>query len=154
MRLSPAARERVRFLLLGGVFGGATTIGGVDAFRAGFVDEIHDAMAGLDLLLHPSSAEGLGTAVIDAMALRVPPVAFAVGGLPELIEDGACGLLAPPQDLVAFAAAASRAIEDGALRERLAAAGPARAEHFGVDRMVEGTRAAYQRVLDARPAGG
>src|SRR5689334_8959821 len=94
--LPEVTRRNARLVLLGGTATGPTTIGGLEAFRAGFVDEVHAAMAGLDVLWHPSSAEGLGTAVIDAMALGVPPVAFAVGGLRELIEDGRCGLLAPP----------------------------------------------------------
>jgi glycosyltransferase involved in cell wall biosynthesis len=119
----------------------------LEAFRAGFVDEIHGAMAGLDVLLHPSSAEGLGTAVIDAMSLGVPPVAFRVGGLPELIEDGRCGLLVPPGDIAAFAGATDSLIRDPALRATLAAAGPGRAAEFSVDRMVRGTRNVYASVL-------
>src|SRR4029434_1196673 len=87
---------------------GAQSVGGLTAFRAGFVDEIHAAMAGLDIMLHPSSAEGLGTAVIDAMSLGVPPIAFRVGGLPELIEDQRSGLLVPAGDAAAFASATDR----------------------------------------------
>jgi glycosyltransferase involved in cell wall biosynthesis len=117
------------------------------AFRAGFVDEIHAAMAGLDVLWHPSSAEGLGTAVIDAMALGVPPVTFAVGGLPELIEHERSGLLAAAGDARAFAAEAARLLEDPALRLRLAAAGPIRAREFGVERMVDGVMETYRKVL-------
>jgi 2-deoxystreptamine N-acetyl-D-glucosaminyltransferase/2-deoxystreptamine glucosyltransferase len=104
-------------------------------------------MAGLDVLLHPSSAEGLGTAVIDAMALGVPPVAFRVGGLPELIEDGRSGLLVPAGDVAAFAAATDRLVRDEAVRKALAAGGPARAAQFSVDRMVRGTQAVYDAVL-------
>ncbi|HUQ83702.1 MAG TPA: glycosyltransferase family 4 protein, partial [Gemmatimonadaceae bacterium] len=68
-RLSDATRARIRLVMLGGQSAGSQPVGGIDAFRAGFVDEIHAAMAGLEVLLHPSSAEGLGTAVIDAMSL-------------------------------------------------------------------------------------
>jgi L-malate glycosyltransferase len=146
-RLPAASRERIRLVLLGGQAAGSQPIGGLTAFRAGFVDEIHAAMAGLDLLLHPSSAEGLGTAVIDAMALGVPPIAFRVGGLPELIEDGRSGLLVPPGDTAAFAAATDRLVGDEALRASLAAAGPARAAEFGVDRMIRGTQAVYDGTL-------
>lgn len=153
-RLPPAARARARLLLLGGASAGSCEIGGVKAFRAGFVDEVHAAMAGLDVLWHPSSAEGLGTAVIDAMALGVPPVAFAVGGLPELIEDDACGLLAPAGDVDAFAAAAARLLCDGALRARLADGGRERARAFDAARMVDGTLAVYADVLRARRPRG
>jgi glycosyltransferase involved in cell wall biosynthesis len=139
--------SRARLVLLGGVSAGATSIGGVTAFRAGFVDEVHDAMAGLDVLWHPATAEGLGTAVIDAMALRVPPIAFSVGGLPELINDGVTGLLVPANDIGAFALAAATLIRDEGLRRRLGEAGAARAALFSVERMVSGTAATYEKVL-------
>jgi glycosyltransferase involved in cell wall biosynthesis len=146
-QLAPELRARVRLVLLGGSATGPATLGGIEAFRAGFVDEVHQAMAGLDMLWHPSNAEGLGTAVIDAMALRVPPVAFAVGGLPELIVDGGTGVLVPPGDVAAFALSAGALIADPGERHRLAAAGPARAAEFGVERMIAGTERTYRTVL-------
>jgi glycosyltransferase involved in cell wall biosynthesis len=136
-------------VLLGGQPASTQSVGGIPAFCAGFVDEIHEAMAGLDILLHPSSAEGLGTAVIDAVALGVPPVAFCVGGLPEVIEHQRCGLLVPAGDVAAFAAAVDRLIQDEKLRRCLAAAGPQRAAQFSVERMVRGTQAVYDGVLVA-----
>jgi glycosyltransferase involved in cell wall biosynthesis len=146
-QLSESARSRCRVVLLGGHAAGVTEIHGVPAFRAGFVDDIAPAMAGLDVLWHPSAAEGLGTSVIDAMALRLPAIAFAVGGLPELIENGETGLLVPLGDIGAFATAASRLIEDPSLRRTLGDAGPARASRFGVDPLVAGTDRVYERVL-------
>ncbi len=148
--LSPAVRSRLRLVLLGGSAIGADAFGGVPAYRAGFVDAIYDAMAGLDMLWHPSGAEGLGTAVIDAMALGVPPVAFATGGLLELVEQDISGLLAPPNDDAAFARDVERLANDNALRERLAAGGRARAVAFDVRRMVDGTFAVYHAVLGSR----
>ena len=146
-RLSESTRKRVRLVLLGGQAAGTQSVGNLEAFRAGFVDEIHSAMAGLDILLHPSSAEGLGTAVIDAMALGIPPIAFGVGGLPELIEHERSGLLVPAGDVGAFAAATDRLVHDEAFRRSLAAAGPARADEFSVERMIRGTQAVYDSVL-------
>jgi glycosyltransferase involved in cell wall biosynthesis len=146
--LPEVTRRRARLVLLGGIATGACSIGGMEAFRAGFVDEVHAAMAGLDVLWHPSSAEGLGTAVIDAMALGVPPVAFAVGGLPELIEVGRSGLLAPPGDIGAFAQAVARLVESAPLRTALAARGRERARDFDVAHMVEGTERVYRHVLE------
>ncbi len=147
-------RDRLRLVLLGGTAVGASEFGGMHAYRAGFVDAIHDAVAGLDMLWHPSAAEGLGTAVIDAMALGIPPVAFATGGLAELVEPGLSGLLVPPGDTAAFAREVTRMATDGTLRRRLADGGRARAAQFGVDFMVEGTAAVYQRVLAASSASG
>ena len=142
--LSPAVRERVRLVLLGGSATGADHFGGIPAYRAGFVDAIYDAMAGLDVLWHPSGAEGLGTAVIDAMALGVPPVAFATGGLTELVEHESSGLLAEAGDIASFAREAERLALDAPLRHRLAEGGRARAAHFSVRRMVDGTTAVYR----------
>lgn len=146
-QMPDAARGSARLVLLGGASAGMTTIGGIAAMRAGFVDEVHRAMAGLDVLWHPASSEGLGTAVIDAMALRVPPIAFRIGGLPELIVDHECGLLVPPGDIRAFAGAAALLVRNADLRRRLGAAGPARAEKFSVARMTEGTLHVYEHVL-------
>ncbi len=145
--LSPRARAHCRIVLLGGHATGLSEIRGVPVFRAGFVDAIGAAMAGLDVLWHPSAAEGLGTAVIDAMALGLPPVAFGVGGLPELIEDQTSGLLVPASDVAGFAAACSQLIEDAPLRQQLGSAGPPRAASFGVEQMVSGNEAVYRRVL-------
>lgn len=152
--LSDQARRRTRLLLLGGRHVGSEQLGGVETFFAGFVDEVQAAMAGIDVLWHPSSSEGLGTVVIDAMALRVPPIAFAVGGLVELIDHDRTGLLVPKEDVALFSAAAERLIADTTLRRQLGAAGPKRALEFGVDRMVEGTMRIYDEVLNAPVSDG
>jgi glycosyltransferase involved in cell wall biosynthesis len=150
--LPAGIRSRTRFVLIGGDQEGAVSIGGVEGWRAGFVEEIHNAMAGLDLLWHPSTAEGLGTVVVDAMALGVPPVAFAVGGLPELIESGRNGVLVPAGDAAAFADLAARLITDDVARKALGAHGPERAGAFDAHHMVEGTLRVYLEALDARSA--
>jgi glycosyltransferase involved in cell wall biosynthesis len=146
-------REATRLVLLGGTAAGAVHIGGIEAYRAGFVDAVHPAMAGLDVLWHPATTEGLGTAVIDSMALGVPPIAFDVGGLPELVEPGVSGLLVPPGDVAAFSQAAASLIRDEALRRRLGEAGPSRAAEFSVSRMAEGTRRAYRHALGVTRRG-
>lgn len=148
-RLAPEVRGQLRLVLLGGSAIGRDAFGGVEGYRAGFVDAIHDAMAGLDMLWHPSGAEGLGTAVIDAMALGIPPVTYATGGLAELVEHEQSGLLAPPGDTAAFAAQVARLASDGSLRAQLAAGGRRRAADFSVDRMAQGTAAVYETVLAA-----
>jgi len=68
-RLPGEVFRRTRLVLLGGKGKGGTSVAGVEGFDAGFVEEIHDAIAGLDVLWHPSRSEGLGTSVIDAMAI-------------------------------------------------------------------------------------
>jgi glycosyltransferase involved in cell wall biosynthesis len=145
-RLPMEIRGRIRVVLLGGKGKAEITIAGVEGFDAGFVEEIHDAVAGLDLLWHPARSEGLGTAVIDAMALGVTPIAFAVGGLPELIDDGKNGRLVPPGNMDRFASAAAELVADETLRARLADGARKRAREFDAERMIERTAEVYQRV--------
>ena len=146
-RLPGELFRRTRLVLLGGKGKGGTTVSGVEGFDAGFVEEIHDAMAGLDVLWHPARSEGLGTAVIDAMALGVPPIAFAVGGLPEVIEDGKSGLLVPPGDIAGFVRAAAALVSDDGLRAMLAEGARQRASEFDAKRMIERTAEVYTRVI-------
>lgn len=136
----------VRIVLIGGTTSGATTCGGVEAFRAGFLPEVEEGIAGLDILWHPSRSEGLGTVVIDAMALGVPPIAFAVGGLTELIEDGVSGCLIKPGDTSAFSRASAALIRDAGLRRRLSEGAARRARNFTDDLMTERTIAVYEEV--------
>ena len=145
-RLPGEVFRRTRLVMLGGKGKGGTSVSGVESFDAGFVEEIHDAMAGLDVLWHPAKSEGLGTSVIDAMALGIPPIAFAVGGLPEVIEDGRSGLLIPPGDIQAFVRAAAEIVTDDALRARLGEAAKVRAREFSLKRMIERTAEVYHRV--------
>jgi len=146
-RLEPGARARARIVLLGGDRGGPVEIGGVTAFSAGFVEDIIPAVAGLDVLWHPARAEGLGTSVIDSMALGVPPIAFAVGGVTEVVEHEVSGLLVPPGDIAAFARAAERLIDDKEARTKLAAAARVRARMFSAETMTRETEAVYYQLV-------
>ena len=145
-RLPADVLSRTRIVLLGGKGKGEITAAGLEGFDAGFVEEIHEAVAGLDLLWHPARSEGLGTAVIDAMALGVTPIAFAVGGLPEVIEDGESGRLIPAGDIDGFATAAAQLISDDSLRARLADGARKRAREFDSVAMIERTAEVYKSV--------
>lgn len=147
-RAIPAdAKERTRILLLGGEARGPQSIGGIEGYSAGFVTEIENAIAGLDLLFHPSRNEGLGTSIIDAMALGVPPLAFDVGGIPEVIEDGVNGLLARSGDAAGFAIHAAKLIQDQELRRKLGDAARERAKTFDAAEMTKGTEAVYNELI-------
>jgi glycosyltransferase involved in cell wall biosynthesis len=95
---------------------------------AGERDDVAGLLAQADLFVLPSRSEGLPVSVLEAMAAGVPVVASAVGGVPELVEDGATGLLVPPGDPRALAAAIAKLAGDPALRRRLGAAGRRRVE--------------------------
>ncbi|MCG3203481.1 MAG: N-acetyl-alpha-D-glucosaminyl L-malate synthase [Elusimicrobia bacterium] len=69
----------------------------------GFKENPLDYLAAFDVFCLSSKEEGLGTSILDAMALHVPVVATAVGGIPELVEPGITGYLAKPQDPAALA---------------------------------------------------
>lgn len=144
--LSEASIERTRVVLLGGTARASVKLGAVRAHQAGFIVDVHNAMAGLDLLWHPATEEGLGTVLIDALALRVPPIAFDVGGVSEIIENGITGLLVRSGDAHAFASA-HESLLDGPRRAELGRHGPSRAAVFSVETMTEGVKRVYQRVL-------
>lgn len=80
-------------------------------------------LACCDIAVLPSLAEGLPNAVLEYLAAGLPVVASALGGNLEIIQDGKTGLLVPPQDPQALAAALIKLLSDDALTARIAAAG-------------------------------
>jgi glycosyltransferase involved in cell wall biosynthesis len=94
------------------------SLDGVVQFH-GFTAAVHERMASLDLLVMPSLHEGLPYVLLEAMSLRVPVIASRVGGLREVLDDGS-GMLVPPGDPCALAAAIERLYGDRELRARLA----------------------------------
>ncbi|MFH0982963.1 MAG: glycosyltransferase [Planctomycetota bacterium] len=72
-----------------------------------------------DTFVLPSFSEGTPSVIPEAMSQGLPVVATRVGGVPELLQDGAAGLLVPPGDAQALAAAMHQSLTDTALRERL-----------------------------------
>lgn len=115
---------------------------------AGFREDLPALLPGLDLLVHAADREGLGVAVLEALAARVPVVAAAAGGVPDSIEDGVTGLLVPPGDEAALAAAIERVLEDRALRAGLIERGYDRVERdFSIAGMARGNLEVYREVL-------
>jgi glycosyltransferase involved in cell wall biosynthesis len=105
-------------------------------------------LAGLDVAVQASRAEGMPNAVLEHMAAARPIVATAVGATPELIEDGQQGLLVPPGDAVALADAIGRLLADRALASRLAVAARQRAaQHYSRAAMVRRFEAFYTRLV-------
>lgn len=100
--------------------------------------------------------EGLPLVVLEAMAAGCPMVATAVGGIPEVVNDGHTGLLVPSNDEAALEGALARMLDAGP-EQRRAWADAARVEakrRFSMERMVERTQAVYDRILrpDAPPS--
>ena len=115
--------------------------------EVGFRDDVGSLLDELDVLALPSWTEGLPMTVLEAMAHARPVVATPVGGTPEVVVDGETGLLVPPRDPEALAAALRRLLEDADLRRSMGEAGRRRvAAEFTADRMAERVLAVYERV--------
>ena len=125
----------------------ATRLNVADRVRfLGRRDDVPRLMATADAAVLPSRWEGLSLVLLEAMAARLPVVAAAVEGHSEVIEDGATGLLVPPEEPAALGGALRRAVTDAPLGARLGAA---------ARRMVEdgytsaGMSARYATLYDA-----
>ncbi|MYD09480.1 MAG: glycosyltransferase family 4 protein [Chloroflexi bacterium] len=115
----------------------------------GWRGDAADLMAAFDLLLVPSLWEGFGLVLLEAMARRVPVIASRVGAISEVIVHGETGILVEPRDVPALAGAMARLLDDRALRKYMGLLGAARLEErFSIARMVAGTIAVYERVLE------
>ena len=111
-------------------------------------DDVTAITADLTIALLPSLREAQGISILEAMALRRPVVAAAVGGIPEVITDGLDGLLVPPADPAALAAAVVRLILDPGLRRRIGEAGYRTvADRFSIDAQVRRVEEVYDEEL-------
>jgi L-malate glycosyltransferase len=117
----------------------------------GHREDVAALLAGADLFVLPSRSEAFPNGAIEAMAAGLPVVAGAVGGLLDLVEHGRTGLLVPPEDAGALAAAVRDVLSDGALAARLADAARAEARaRYSFDRMVGAFEDLYLAGLPAR----
>jgi len=90
---------------------------------AGFQDDCGDWLKSADIFVHTALADPHPRAVLEAMSLGLPVVAFAVDGVEETVIDGATGFLAPPGDVPALTKGISRLVEDPSLRQALGSSG-------------------------------
>lgn len=90
---------------------------------AGFRDDLPRLLPGLDLLVHPAQREGLGVALLEAMSCAVPVVAAARGGIIDIVDSGAEGVLLPLDDRGRWVRAIDELLADPARRRRMGAAG-------------------------------
>lgn len=117
----------------------------------GYCEDIGAIYAASDIFAHASHRDSFGLVLAEAGHFGLPVVATSVGGIPEVVEDGVTGLLVPPGDPEALAAALDRVIDDRDYRDRLGHAGKQRVETlFSVERMVENFHETYDH-LDRLP---
>ena len=117
---------------------------GAPVIFLGLLPRVPEMLAACDLFALASHWEGAPMAVIEAMAARLPVVATAAGGVPELVVDGETGLLTPPGDDAALAAALAALADHPEKRRQFAEAAGLRAARFEVGAMVESYAAFFE----------
>ena len=117
--------------------------------------DVPAVLARVDLVVHPSWAEGFPNAVLEAMTAGRPVVATRVGGIPEVVLDGETGRLVPPRQPRALADAIFALCAGRSRRARLAElgrGGRARVEaRFSAERMTTAVEALYTELTDGAP---
>lgn len=119
---------------------------------AGFREDVLALTKSADLFVMSSITEGLGSTILDAMAMGLAVVGTRAGGIVEAVDDGVTGTLVPPGRADALADAIVALLRDREARARMGEAGRRRVrEQFGVDRLVEGTLDAYRQFRQRHP---
>jgi glycosyltransferase involved in cell wall biosynthesis len=114
----------------------------------GFRRDILALMQGFEIFAFTSYHEGLGTAILDAMALGKPVIATRAGGIPEAVQNGITGLLVPPRSPQALADALHYLLRHPAQAKTMGMAGRRRVEQqFTMERMACHTLQVYKRIL-------
>ena len=118
-----------------------------DVRFAGRVDNVADMLRGGDLFLLPSETESFGLAALEAMACGVPVIASRVGGIPEVVTEGAAGFLAGVGDVETMTERAIEVLRDAARLDEMRRGAVARARDFSADRVVPRYERLYEDVL-------
>lgn len=126
----------------------------VPARRLTFLEHVPnppDIMRSLDVLVHPCEIEPFGRIAIEAMAAGTPVVGAAAGGIAETVIDDKTGLLVPPNDPAALAAAVLALLGDAARRARMGQAGRQHVQQqYSIDRFVAQMMNLYRAALEKR----
>lgn len=114
-------------------------------------DQVHEKLAMADVMLLPSEMESFGLAALEAMASEVVPITSSVGGLPEVIDHGVTGFMAPVGDVNAMAAAAIDILsDDSKLRNMGKQARKAAQARFCSTKIIPKYEEYYRLVLDRK----
>ena len=118
----------------------------------GFRDDVADVLAAGDLFTMPSLSEGLPLALVEGMSFGLPVVVTGVGGVPEVVTDGVEGLIVPPSDPGALAAALGELLQNASRRQQMGAAARTRAiRDYALSTMAD----RYERLYRGEsPRGG
>ena len=157
------SRPDVQFVVVGGAVLGwegdypeqlrrqATELGLAErVYFSGHQEDPYPWADAFDVAVTASVGEPFGLVTVEAMALAKPVVGVDSAGTAEIIEDGVSGLLVPPADPDAMAAAILDLLEDPALQERIATGAAARAERFSDAEMARSFAALLDDVRRSR----
>ncbi len=104
----------------------------------GFVSDIPNFLSAIDILVLPSLYEGLGVAVLEAMAAGKAVIATRVGGLPELVHERVTGLLVPPRDPQALAQSIAQLVSQRHVVQRMGSKARERVQqYFTMEQMAK-----------------
>lgn len=118
----------------------------------GFRRDVHEVIAAMDIFTLPSEKEGLSIAVMEAMAMERPVVATRIAGMDEVVKDGENGLLVPPCDAPALAAALETLLCDPEMRREFGARGRLFVEnHFDQSQCMARVEAFFESIISASP---
>jgi glycosyltransferase involved in cell wall biosynthesis len=114
---------------------------------AGFRQDLEHILPCLNLVVHPATMEGLGVSLLQAAAAGVPVVAFACGGIPEIVWNGYNGFTVKPGDVNGLKNALCTILKDDKLAISMGNNGRRLVkEHFSVEAMVQGNISVYREV--------
>jgi glycosyltransferase involved in cell wall biosynthesis len=119
--------------------------------RISFVDSVSDTrqmLSAMDIFVFPSVREGLGIALLEALAMSKACVASRIGGIEDIITDGENGMLTDVGDSDSIAQAVLKLMSDDGLREAIGRSGRRTVEErFTLDRMSDDIIKIYKKVL-------
>ena len=115
---------------------------------AGFVENVGDYLAAIDIFILPSNKEGVGGILLDAMEQRIPVVASRVGGIPEIVHDGENGILIDPRSPEQLKAAILRLRDSIQLRLALSDRGYRLVKGFTAKVMAQKYLNLYQAIVN------
>jgi len=151
-RLVAEAVPEARFILVGNGSQYAELAAQLGAIRDKFVmlgmrDDVPELMAAMDVFVLPSLNEGMGRVLLEAAAAGTPAVAANVGGVPTIVKHEHSGILVPPRDPEAIAAAVISLARDPVRRRALADRARTAAPAYSIERMVERIESLYEELI-------
>lgn len=115
------------------------------------VDNLSDYLCTMDIFVMPSVQEGLGLAILEAQARKVPVVASDVGGIPDIIEDSITGVLAQPRDESAISRSILKLIKDKSLYSMIKENAYNKiTKEFSLERMITETEDVYREIINRK----